>query len=317
MNHISASILRSFAPYLLLAACIAPTFAWLVQNNKYGYAYYNAFAGNVQGRYDQDHLFTAVSRAFEWLRRHELTDTSRQYVVATISFGLGDYQASKQYPNITLIPIDELNFTKKNCDYAILHTKTINYTTLKNWWTPAGTIHTENINGIPVCAVVKKNPDEAAGVRFLQNGIYDSALLYLQSAYSIAPHTLDLPHWFGLAHYNLGHYEDASAFFTKDVHIMNRQAPLYGVVVKQDDALFYLGLSKMALQKYDEAIDAFRAIEHANRRRGYAMPVIAAANLGKCLYNKGRYAAAVPYLEMSVGEYPYLHEILSECRARK
>jgi hypothetical protein len=71
-----------------------------VRNNKYGYAYYNAFAGKVQGRYDQDHLFTAVSRGFEWLRKHELTDTARTYTVATISFGLGGYQASKNYPHI-------------------------------------------------------------------------------------------------------------------------------------------------------------------------------------------------------------------------
>jgi tetratricopeptide (TPR) repeat protein len=299
------------------ALCLLPTVVWLVQNNKYGYAYYNFMAGNVHGRYDQDHLFTAVSRSFEWLRQHELRDSSRQYTIATISFGLGGYQASKRYPNIILQPIDELHYTPNDCDYAILHTKCINYETLKRWWLPQGTIHAEYISGHAVCAVIKKNPDEALGVRYLRSGQPDSALRRLQAAYDHAPQTIDLWYWLGLAHYNLQQYDDAIKFFNKDVNIKSIQAHYGGdSPALQADALSYIGLSRMAQKRYEDAAKAFEAIEYAYKRKGYVMPKHAAGNLGVCLYYMGKYQAAAPYLEYAVKEFPHLHSILQECRAR-
>jgi hypothetical protein len=303
------------SPYTLLLMCAVPTLAWLAANNKYGYAYYNSFAGNVYGRYDQDHLFTAVSRAFEWLRKHELTDTSRHYVVGSISFGLGGYQASKQYPNITIKSIDELHYTSNNCDYAILHTKCINYETLKKWWQPHGAIHAEYISGIPVCVVIKKNPHGAHGVQLLLSGQADSALGYLLDIYDSAPHTIDLWYWIGRAYFDLGDYEHAIAFFTKDASMKSMQA-VYGgdVPVLQSESLMYIGMARMHQSRYEDAAAAFAAIEFAYKRKRLAMPADAAANCGLCYYYLHQYQRALPYLEAAQEQFPQLTAIIQTCR---
>ena len=306
----------AMAGWAAFGTCLLPAAVWMGRNIHYCYAYYNAFAGNVYGRYDQDHLFTAVSRCFEWLVKNELTDTSRRYVVASVSFGLGGYQASKQYPNIEVKAIDELHYTSNDCDYAILHTKCISRSTLRHWWTPKGTLHTENIDGHPVCAVIKKNPDEAEGVRLLQAGEYAPALAKLQAAYEYSPNSIDLYYWLGLAYYMLEDYENAIAFFAKDANIKSKQA-VYGSdnPVLQAEALMYIGQARMAQGRHSEALQSFRSVEYAYNAKKYAAPAETLANCGLCYYYLRQYPQAALYLEQIVDQYPHLMGVLQECRA--
>jgi tetratricopeptide (TPR) repeat protein len=198
-----------------------------------------------------------------------------------------------------------------------LHIKCIADETLRKWWPPKGTLYTENIDGQPVCAVVKKNPDEAQGVLLLQLGNPSSALSKFEAAYDYNPHSIDISYWLGRAYYDLERWDDAIKFFTKDAAIKSKQAVYDGdAPILQGEALTYIGQAKMAQHKYDDAISAFRAVEYGYTSKRYATPPEVLANCGLCYYYQGAWASAIPYLEAVVAEYPNLSRALYECREK-
>lgn len=171
---------------------------WNIKNHPYQYMYFNEIVGGIQGaqgNYDIDYWNQTPRAAFEWLVKNkpELLELNADGKSKLKVNANSNAEALKTFvpegKNVQCLWTREMEWTNNNWDYAIWSTRTLSKDQiLDGYWPPKGTIHTINVDGVPVTAIVKAEHQHSYwGNYYLRKNNADSALFFYLKAYEYNP----------------------------------------------------------------------------------------------------------------------------------
>lgn len=166
LKQMAAKIPRkwvSYLPYAFIVILSLNPILHIIRNYPYSYVYFNELIGGVKkasDKYETDYFQHSLRHSTEWFVANELpkyeNDTSKIKVVTNDNFNTGYYL--REYKS--RVECDYVRYyekSKEDWDYAIFYCGYISPEQIrKKLWPPKGTIHTENVDGFPIGAVVKR-----------------------------------------------------------------------------------------------------------------------------------------------------------------
>src|SRR5690606_5864917 len=103
--------------------------------------------------YETDYYSNTMRQATEWFVENELPKLgNKKVVISTNNEPLtAQYYMNKYTDSVDVIWTREYELTKKHAEYSFLTSRTMAKTTLqKGYWPPKGTIHTIELDGVPL-----------------------------------------------------------------------------------------------------------------------------------------------------------------------
>lgn len=298
---------------LLFVLGIARVVQFMVINHPNQYIYFNELVGGVKGsygNYELDYYSNSVHQAAKWLIDNEDLKQKKVKVVTNNELLTLSHYTQQWADSMQILWTRDYERQKQDWDYAIFTTRTFTPHQLKNgYFPPKGTLHTIDVDGVPVCAVVKRldksmaeghkligegkwqegfskfeyyakkidpSEDEAwrmAGLCLLNMDKYDSAMVYLEKTLEINPESF-------LAYYLKGFYylyknklDLAEESFKKSIVLRinngDAHAELGNIYLNQSDY-------PRALTSYQKAVDF-----QSNNMSLYFNMAIAYTNMGR------------------------------------
>jgi tetratricopeptide (TPR) repeat protein len=163
----------------------------IINSHPNEYIYYNDLSGGVKkayGRYEMDYFYHSLRSGSEWLIKHKINGTGisngKKIIVATNLSINTRYYFRHLKDKVKVIYIRYYERGDKDWDYAILANSYINpYQLKKKIWPPANTIHTIDVDGMPVCAILqRKYRDDLTGYKLMSEGNSAEAIGYFKTA---------------------------------------------------------------------------------------------------------------------------------------
>lgn len=156
-----------FLPSALIALLSLHPLLHNIKNYPYSYVYFNELSGgikNVADKFESDFFQHSLRHATEWFVENELpthaNDTNIVKVVTNDGFNTS-YYLREDSDKVELDYTRYYEKSKTEWNYAIFYCGYITPTQItNNLWPPKGTIHTENVDGFPIAAVIKRVSDE-------------------------------------------------------------------------------------------------------------------------------------------------------------
>ena len=261
-NQLKPKILKYISAGLFLLLCLLP-FRHIVVNHPHQYIYYNELTGGTNGalgEYEMDYYFHSLKAGSEWLIENKIkplqNQSSKPILVASNSNI--DYYFRNYKDQVQTVYIRYYERSTVDWDYAIFANSFINPYQLKNGlWPSENTIHTIDVDKIPICAIMeRKNKLALEGNNLINEQKLLEGINMLEQAVALEPaneHTLLV-----LAKA----YIDTQQY-VKAVNVLNQCLEVYP---DYDRALNLLGIMYMDLEMYAEAIDVFIWITKINER---------------------------------------------------
>lgn len=133
----------------------------IVRSHPNQYIYYNEISGgvdNAYGYYEMDYYYSTIKQASEWMIENiDTEDEGKVRVFANFSQHGGIYWFRHDTGRFVTGYMRYYDRGNKNWDYAIVANSYINgWQIRKGYWPPANTIHTIDVDGVPVCAILKR-----------------------------------------------------------------------------------------------------------------------------------------------------------------
>lgn len=146
---------------VICLAAMAKPILFCIRNNPYEYCYFNEFAGDFKTAfysYDNDYWEISVKNSLDWLVKNEHLDQAKDTVeIASNASIFATYYLARNYPKAKL-KVTSSGVTGRNSlfwTYAVFNSLFLKPDYLENYFPPASTIHSENIDGLPVTAIIK------------------------------------------------------------------------------------------------------------------------------------------------------------------
>lgn len=169
---------------------------WMVKNHPYSYMYYNELIGGVKGaygKYDTDYQQIGASLSLKWLMENESFASNDKKMIASNNRSL--YFSNVDTNKTKIFECGFLGFSPIYWDYAIFSSVFVPKDVIKFAYPPKNSIHIEDVDGVPISAVVKhENKDDFTGMTYLINNNIDSAFIYLEKAYEYDPQNFRIFH---------------------------------------------------------------------------------------------------------------------------
>lgn len=135
-----------------------------IKNHPYEYVYFNELAGGVKGAYGQyelDYYFHSLREASEWVKDNAKKDantTGDKIVVGAWLTHPISYYMRKDTSKFQVAFVRYYERSTVDWDYAIFANTGVSPDQLKNKsWPPKNTVHTIDVDGVPICAILKRN----------------------------------------------------------------------------------------------------------------------------------------------------------------
>lgn len=186
IDHLSKRILRIVFIIVFLALSIHPL-RFMIRNHPYEYLYFNELTGGLKaayGNYETDYYFHSIREGSEWLINNiEENNGPGNHIKVAMNFP-GEWFFRNNKEQISTVFINYYNRGNSDWDYAIIANEYLNPWQLKNGiWPPGNTIHTIKVEGVPVCAVLKrKSKNDYLGFLAMNRGEPDRAEVLLKKA---------------------------------------------------------------------------------------------------------------------------------------
>ncbi len=223
---------------VLFSVMFGRIFLWMYTNHPYEYIYFNEIIGGVKGaygNYDTDYQQLAASASYDWLKNSPIykTDTAKNKILLTNNIAL---MCMKQNKGDSVTPVESsfLYMNLRPMNYGIYSTIFLDKEMINNFFPPKGVIHTEQVDGVPLSVVIKRENDFLVkGKFYFDNTQLDSAFYYLQKAFEYDNNDFRL--WPTLAHcYYLKGYPSHAMemcsqylhFFPEDTFALNEAAKI-------------------------------------------------------------------------------------------
>ncbi len=183
--------------YIMLGVFVASLYSpvkHIIKNKEIIYIYYNEFTGGVDkmnGIYETDYYFNSLKHGSEWLLQNEIskiTPEAGKKIRVGANAGI-PYYFRNDTAKVRTVYMRYYDRGEFDWDYAVIFCNYLSpYQLQKGIWPPKGTIHTINVDNVPVCAILKRL-DKSDYYGFLQKekGNLDSAAVLLEKALAIDP----------------------------------------------------------------------------------------------------------------------------------
>jgi tetratricopeptide (TPR) repeat protein len=306
---------------VLLAGMVHPTLH-ILKNHPLQYIYFNELMGirNAYGRFETDYYMNSLKQGSEWLVENVLRDIEpdEDNKIRVATNGSVTYYLRHWSDRAMPVYTRYYDRAERDWDYAVYFCNYIHPYQLRNGlWPPAGTIHTIDIKGIPVCAILKRETKEdmeainlirrrdylnglarleevnrkyptsemvklrmAEG--YLSTGQMDKAIAICDECIELYPDYDKALNLKGVAYMQKGDLETARQIFLRIIRINYRFAPAY-----HNMGLYFARLPNPDIQS---AVNYFQRAINANR--GYKPSYLALAEIYR---QQGMIEQAVQY----------------------
>ena len=134
----------------------------ITRNHPVEYVYFNYPSGGIkaaEGRYEMDYYFHSLGEATKWIKKHLDDNHPGEEIKLASNFDLLPYFSDSK--NIVTHYTNYYTRGKVDWDYGIFVSNYLYPQQLQNHdWPPKNTIHTINVSGIAVCAIIKRTTKE-------------------------------------------------------------------------------------------------------------------------------------------------------------
>lgn len=222
---------------VLLALILIHPIDFMAKAHPYYYLYYNQFIGGLKGaytRYETDYYYHSMRSGAEWLKNYLKENKINHKVIVGGNFHISPYFSKNRNIKFNYLPF--IHNQDEDWDYAIFANSYIHPELLRNGgFPPEGTIHTVEVDGIPVCVVVKRKSKEAplGKAAFLEKD-YETAIT---------------------------HYTKALKSYKKDGHIYYRLAKCLYLLDRKEESLKTIGQALKVNPVYEPALKLAGTIE--------------------------------------------------------
>lgn len=143
---------------LFFVLMMTEPFAFMIRNHPFHYLYFNPIVGGYQGafgKYEADYYFNTIDPAARWLNKYISQNNEKQVKVVS------NFESGWHFRhNSEVASVSQTGYYNRNhldWDYGIFSATYFQSGTFNNGvWPPPGTIHTIEVDGKPVCVVVKR-----------------------------------------------------------------------------------------------------------------------------------------------------------------
>ena len=260
---------------VVFSALTINTLVWMVKYHPNEYVYFNELVGGYDGAYGEYELDTygnGIRGAFEKLV--ELyPEAKQQETMVAINMTGWDWQneTTKDFfgKNIKGTWTRDYERHKKPYDFAIFFPRTYSPAELKNGaYPPKGTVYTEDIEGKPLYAIIKRENDfMVEGHKAAKNNNHQAAIANFEKALAYDPMNEEATRNLGLAYLNIGNNEKASEWLQKAIEV-NPNSNI---------AWNYLGIYYTRINNLQKAVECYQ--EAINNKINYSYPYIQLANI--------------------------------------
>ncbi len=239
-KQINIRPVKIFFTVVLVLLLIHPV-RFMAKSHPYYYLYYNQVTGGLKGaytKYETDYYYHTMRSGAEWLKTYLKENKINKKTVVAGNFQISPYFSENK--NVKFKYLSYIKSQDENWDYAIFANSYIHPELLKNGsFPPEGTIHTVEVDGVPVCAVVKRKSKEGK----------KGKAAYLKKDYETA----------------LAHYNESLKSYKKDGHLYYRAAKCLYLLGNKEDALETLEKSFKVNPVYEPSLKLAGVIHKENR----------------------------------------------------
>lgn len=181
--------------FLILALLFINPVKHIIKNYPYQYVYFNELVGGVKGAYGQyetDYYYNSLKASSEWLIREAKLDTinpKNKIIVATNHGSITGYYFRHLKDKISIKYVRYYERGNTDWDYYVLANSFLGPTQIQaGTWPPKNTIHTIDVDGIPIGVVLKRtDKSDYVGYQAMERNHQDSAIALFKKAISIVP----------------------------------------------------------------------------------------------------------------------------------
>jgi len=251
-----AMILKSrylrYALLFIILAGIAHPVRYIAANHPFEYIYFNEIMGSGKkafGRFENDYYLNSLRQGSEWLIENVLPDIPSGTKIRVANNASVNYYFRHYTDKVSTHYTRYYDRGSYDWDYAIYYCNYIDPYQLKNnIWPPYKTIHTIEVDHVPICAVVKReSKQDYDGLKLLDQRDFASAIPMLEEVIRKEPYNEIVMLRLGEAYIQLMQFDNAHRILDKCLNIY----PDY------DKALNLKGIAYMQNEKYNEAISVF------------------------------------------------------------
>ena len=251
-----ARILRSrylkYALVLVILAGIAHPIRYIIANHPFEYIYFNEFMGNVKnayGRFENDYYLNSLRQGSEWLIENILPDTPEGKKITVATNASVNYYFRHHTDRVSTQYTRYYDRGSYDWDYAVYFCNYIDPYQLKNnIWPPYKTIHTIEVDKVPICAIVRReSKQDYVGLKLLDQRDFANAIPLLEEVIKNEPYNEIVMLRLGEAYIQIMKFDDAHRILDMCLKIY----PDY------DKALNLKGIAYMQNEKYNEAGSVF------------------------------------------------------------
>ena len=255
VDSIARIIKSGYLKYALLVvilAGIAHPLRFIIANHPFEYIYFNEIMWNERnayGRFENDYYLNSLRQGSEWLIKNILTEVKQGEKIKVATNASVNYYFRHYKDKVTTMYTRYYDRGSYDWDYAVFFCNYIDPYQLKNnIWPPYKTIHTIEVDHVPVCAVVKReSKQDWEGISMLDHQDPEHGIPVLEEVIKKEPCNEIAMLRLGEAYIQTGQFADAHRVLDKCLKIY----PDY------DKALNLKGIAYMQSEKYNEAISIF------------------------------------------------------------
>ncbi len=167
---------------------------FIIKNHPYQYMYFNEWIGGINGaygNYETDYYFHTIQEASLWLQNYIEQNNNSDQVKTKVALNFpGSWLFRHKQDKITTQFIKYYSRGNSDWDFAIIANSYIHPFQLKmKIWPPRKTIHTINVDGVPVCAILnRETKEDYHGYIALTEDNFDQAIFLLIRAVEKNPY---------------------------------------------------------------------------------------------------------------------------------
>lgn len=252
MVRILKSRYLKYVILLVIVAGIAHPVRFIIANHPFEYIYFNELMGNVKkayGRFENDYYLNSLRQGSEWIIENIVPGLPAGSKIRVATNASVNYYFRHHTDKVSTQYTRYYDRGSYDWDYAVFFCNYIDPYQLKNnIWPPYKTIHTIEVDHVPICAVVRReSKQDYEGIRLLDQRDYANAIPLLEKVINQEPYNEIAMLRLGEAYIQIMQYDDAHRILDKCLKIY----PDY------DKALNLKGITYLQNEKYNEAISVF------------------------------------------------------------
>ena len=257
-----------------IAALVRPVI-WSVQNHPYQYCYFNEIAGGFKTAYlgyDTDYWEITAKNAVDWMMENEpIAAAGDTVVIGTNMTQFVKLYLDEHYPGakVKVVTSSVVGRNQIWWTYGVFNSLFVKPDYLESYFPPAQTIHSENIDNIPVTAVVKDlarlDYQALQALKIPNHALVDS--LFTAHIATTKDHNPAIDAYISVAKASTGQNEDA-------IIAANRALHYHFSDVIDYNAACGLGIAYANLGQFDLSISVLKEAERLMPGEHYSRDIL-------------------------------------------